>query len=51
MKKRKDKPIPFNKNLSLELDRATVASESKDPVRRKLGQIWKRRLEKKIFGD
>ena len=40
---------PFAPKLSLELDRATVAAESKDKTRRKLGKVWKRRIEQKIW--
>jgi len=47
----KKKKPSFDEKLSARLDRATIASESKDPARRKLGQVWKRKIEKKIFGD
>lgn len=47
--KKKPRTIPFDEKISRELDRATIASESDDPTRRKLGKIWKRRLEDKIW--
>jgi hypothetical protein len=42
---------PFDRKQSLELDKATKAAESTDPARRKLGKVWKKRLEKKIWGE
>lgn len=48
--KRKSEPIPFDEQLSAELDKAVVACESDDPARQELGKIWKRRLEQKIWG-
>ena len=52
--KPKDKkyPIPFDEKLSYDLDKAVVLKEeSKDFARQVLGTVWKRRIEKKIFGD
>jgi len=51
--KKKDKkyPIPFDEKLSYDLDKAVVAIESGDRARQVLGTVWKRRIEKKIFGD
>ena len=40
---------PFNKKLSIELDRATTAAESTDKTRRKLGKVWKQRIERAIW--
>lgn len=51
MKKSKQKPIPFDTKLSARLDRALIASESDDPLRRKFGKVWKRKIEKKIWGN
>ena len=51
MNKPKPKSKPFDEKLSLDLDRATVAAESNDPVRQKFGQIWKCKLEQKIWGQ
>ena len=48
---KKPRTIPFDAKLSAELDRATVASESKDPLRAALGGRWKRSIEKKIWGQ
>jgi len=48
--KPKKKPIEFDVKLSRRLDMAIIASESDDEARRLLGKIWKRKLEKKIFG-
>ena len=47
----KKRTIPFNAKLSAELDRATLASESKDPVRAALGKRWKRSIEQKIWRE
>ena len=49
--KRKRKPKPFDVKLSYRLDRAIIASESNDKTRRKMGRIWKRQIERKIWGD
>jgi len=40
---------PFDKKKSQELDRATVATESSDKTRRKLGKVWKQRIERSIW--
>lgn len=47
----KTKPIPFDTKLSRELDRAVVACECSDMVRRRLGRRWKRCIERKIWGE
>lgn len=40
--------IPFDPKLSLDLDQAIYASEQvDDPVRQKLGQEWKRKIEER----
>ena len=49
--KPKKYPIPFDVKLSRELDRAVQLKEDGDYVQRILGTVWKRRIEKKIFGD
>ena len=51
--KKKDKkyPIPFDVKLSRELDRAVQLKEDGDYVQRILGTVWKRRIEKKIWGE
>jgi len=39
----------FNKQASLQLDKAVVASESNDELRMRLGHNWRRKLEEQIF--
>lgn len=52
--KSKRRVIPFDKALSLELDRATIALETAqkngDAVRMLFAARWKREVENKIFG-
>ena len=48
--KEKGKPIQFDEKISYQLDRALIASESENKLRRQFGKFWKRKLERKIFG-
>lgn len=49
--KEKQYPIPFDTKLSRDLDRAVQLKEDGDHVQRILGTAWKRKIEKKVFGD
>ena len=49
--KQKQYPIPFDVKLSYDLDRAVWLKENGDRPQRILGTAWKRRIEKKVFGD
>ena len=47
--------VPFDKNLSMELDQATIAFEDAkaagDVIRMLYTAEWKRRVEARIWGD
>ena len=49
--KPKKKPKPFDVKLSYDLDKAIVAMEDGDRVRKVLGKAWKRRIERKVWGN
>ena len=44
-------PKPFDEKKSADLDKAHIAIDSNDPVRQKLGQIWKKKIEQSIWND
>lgn len=48
--KEKQYPIPFDVKLSRNLDRAVQLKEDGNEHQRILGDVWKRRIERKVFG-
>ena len=49
--KTKQYPIPFDTKLSRDLDRAVQLKEEGNHHQRILGTVWKRRIERKIWGE